>query len=85
LGKTFPKSDNVQVVYDAQNLSSQKYEVFGEVFVFFVHSFSVQPDEIEGAVVAEALGRGADAVIVQDLSFGYSFTTSVRRRLIKFK
>lgn len=52
---------------------------------FFVHSFSVQPDEIEGAVVAEALGRGADAVIVQDLSFGYSFTTSVRRRLIKFK
>lgn len=84
LGKTFPKSNSVEAVYDAQNLSSQKYEVFGEVVVTFLHG--VQPDEIEGVMLAESLERGADAVLLQDLSFDSTlWSISVRGRLIKFK
>ena len=84
LGKTFPKTTAVDAVYDAQNLGSKNYEVFGEIVILYIHLR--ETDEIEAVMAEEAKERGANGVILQDLALSDAgWTVHVRGRLVRYK
>jgi hypothetical protein len=72
-------------VYDAQNLSSKNYEVFGEVMILFRFATETT-EEIEAVMAEESKDRGANGVILQDLAFNDSaWMVRVRGRLVRYK
>ncbi|TAE23447.1 MAG: hypothetical protein EAZ92_14580 [Candidatus Kapaibacterium sp.] len=85
LGKSFPRTDSVYAVYDAQNIPTTKYEFFGEIFLSLARP-AAEPEVIEGVMVLEAKERGANAVLLQDISFsGSMWQVHTRGRLIRYK
>ncbi len=84
LGKSFPLTDSVYTVYDTQNISATKYEFFGEILLSLPRP--ADPQVIEGVMVLEAKERGANAVLLQDLSFsGSMWQVHTRGRLVRYK
>jgi hypothetical protein len=84
LGKTFTKTSTVDAVYDAQNLNAKNYEVFGEIVILYIHLR--EAEEIEAVMAEEAKERGANGVILQDLSLiDAGWAVHVRGRLVRYK
>jgi hypothetical protein len=84
LGKTFAKTTTVDAVYDAQNLNAKNYEVFGEIVI--MRLYATDTEEIEAVMAEEAKERGANGVILQDLSVSDAgLAVHVRGRLVRYK
>jgi hypothetical protein len=87
VGKFFPPSMRVSVVYDERDLKTTRYEFIGEIAW---NSTLFKTDEynlLEQELIAEAQARGADAMIVNivPLIVDSSFVRhTVRVRLVKY-
>lgn len=69
IGKMYPPTSTIDVVYAQRDLKAQKYEFIGEILMEVNNSY-ITP-EMEAKLAEEARERGANAVIIGNLDIRY--------------
>jgi hypothetical protein len=69
IGKDYPPSQTIDVVYAQRDIKAAKYEFMGEILLEANNSFITS--EMEARLIEEARQRGANAVIIGNLDIRY--------------
>jgi uncharacterized protein YbjQ (UPF0145 family) len=69
IGKDFPPSRTIDVVYAQRDIKAAKYEFMGEILLEANNTFITR--EMEAQLIEEARERGANAVIIGNLDVRY--------------
>lgn len=69
IGKSFPPSRTIDVVYAQRDIKVEKYEFMGEILLEVNNTF-ITP-EMEARLVEEARERGANAVIIGNIDIRF--------------